>query len=60
MGDQPRACVSGLLQRQLDAQPFALGAVIEQGNRPRQLGSFRVIRGVVVEAVVRKLFHASS
>ena len=60
MADQSSAGATRLLDGELDAQVAALVAVVEGGDGPGELRSFRVIGRVIVEPVVRQLFHSPS
>jgi hypothetical protein len=60
MADQACSRTARLLYRQLDAEVVTLFAVVENGDRPRQLCPFGIVRGVVVESIVGELLHRSS
>ncbi|MGO9876149.1 MAG: hypothetical protein ACLPVY_20440 [Acidimicrobiia bacterium] len=57
MTDEAGARSAVLLDRQLDAWIVALLAVVEHGNDPIDLRALGIIRRMVVDAVISKLFH---
>lgn len=60
MPDETGAWITGLLDRQLDPQIATFIAVVERGDRPRDLRALEIVGRVIVEAVVRELFHSPS
>jgi hypothetical protein len=57
VGNQSGSRTTYLLDRQLDPKVVTLGAVVYRGHRPGYLGTFRIVRRVVVAAIVGQLLH---
>jgi hypothetical protein len=60
MRDQAGAGPFHLLDGELDAQVVAAIAVVQRGDRPGKLHPLRVIRWMVIFAVVRESLHDAS
>lgn len=60
MADQARPGAADFFEGELDPKPVTFVAVVEQRDRPGELGPFGIFFGMVVPAVVCQLPHRAS